>query len=193
MASSFVVWESIEEEHGCFLKRIEGVERKWDLTKGVPRKKGFASDALMRMDANAPHDTILFDFVDNVNRFIVVSPALTEFLTEQNISHVEYLPFRIIDHKGRVASNDYRILHPLQPIDCLDAKESNADWSTVDEESINSVDRLVLIESKIPKTRAIVRVKHFYQVVLVRRSLAEAISAQGFTNIRWTEPENYAS
>lgn len=191
MESDFVVWASLEMEHGCFLTRLEGVQRRSDLTKGVPRQRGFPAAASMRMDRNTPADNLLFDFVDNVNRFIVISPTLAEFIKEQNVSHLEFLPFRLIDHSGSVSTTEYRILHPVNPVTCLDVEASAAEWSSVDRDTINSVDKLTIRESAIPKTRRLLRPKHFYQIVLVRRSLAERISSQRFTNIRWTELDDY--
>lgn len=109
MTAGSVVWESLEEDDACFLSRIEGVDRKSDLVKGVPRQRRFAPGARLRMDPCRSNGTRLFDFVDNVNRLIIVSSKLATLIKAHNISKVEYLPVTIVDYQGNVASDDYSI------------------------------------------------------------------------------------
>ena len=104
---------------------------------------------------------------------------------------VEYLPVSIVDHRGRIASPDYCIVNPINPVDCLDADKSGADWSELNEGTIDSIAKLVITEEKVPPARQLFRMKYFYDLILIRRELAEAINGSGATGIRWIEPKDY--
>src|SRR5262249_52340497 len=131
-------------------------------------------------------DTLL-----NSHRLVIASARLKRFLESQGLSRVEYLPVTILNHKGRPASRDYFIVHPVDLDACVDVKKSEVEWSAMEPSSIDSVTRLAIDETALDRTVALFRPKPFYDVVLVRRPLAEAIDAQGFSGIRWIELSSY--
>jgi len=49
----------------------------------------------------------------------------------------------------------------------------------------------VLDEDRIDRSRLLFKLKYFHDCVLIRRDLAQAISANGFTGLRWTECAKY--
>jgi hypothetical protein len=189
--SPLVVWTDKAEKHGCALKDLSGVDDVWELLDGLPRAERFPDDASYSMHPDFPDDTLLTDSLINSDMLIVASPKLKAFVEARKLKKVEYLPLRIIDHKGKVASKDYFIIHPIEPVDCLDLEASGAIRSTIDTETIRKVKRLVLDESKLDPDRELFRPKGFYRATLVRRALAQAIDAAGFTGVRWTELDKY--
>ena len=73
-------------------------------------------------------------------------------------------------------------MHPIPPCRRPEAgriwrqvRPTNAEW-------IERIKTLVLDEDKIDKSRQLFKLKFFYNCVLVRRDLADAISKQGFTS-----------
>jgi hypothetical protein len=122
---------------------------------------------------------------------IVASPRLTRVVQQAAPSHLEYLPISIINHKGKIASRDHHIIHPIDPVDCLDLTMCKPKWGVIKSDSIKSVERLVLDETRIPADRWIFRPKAFKRVILVRRELAEKIDAENVTGVRWVETEDY--
>jgi hypothetical protein len=131
------------------------------------------------------------DNLINTRTLIVASLKLKNFLETRQLPKVEYLPITILDHKGRPASRDYFIIHPIEPVDCLDVSQCGAQRSSIDPETIQWLDRLVIDEGKIDPSRDMFRLKFFYDVILVRRELAAAIDAEGLTGIRWIELSDY--
>lgn len=191
MQSNFVIWALRDVPNACCLDELIGVDDVWELREGVPRAVTFPRNAVYTMDQDFPHDTLLTDNLINTRTLIVASLKLKKFLETRQMQQVEYLPITILDHKGKPASHDYFIIHPINPVDCLDTGQCGAQWSSIDKETIQWLDRLVIDEGKIDPAREIFRLKFFYDVILVSRALAEAIDAEGFTGIRWIELGDY--
>jgi hypothetical protein len=191
MKSGYLVWEAKLLDNVCTLDVFKGVERSLDLNEGIPCAKDFPQGVTFQMDLSDPHDMLLADNLRNGNYLIVVSKKLKEFLESRSLKKVEYLPVTILDHKGRVASPDYFIVHPIDPVDCLDLDECSPTYSTIDPETINYIKELVLDESKVDPERELFRTKNFYTSTLVRQDLAEAIEAEGFDGVQFLDLENF--
>jgi hypothetical protein len=190
---SFVIWDSAVVKNAVVLHLLKGVEKEYQLRKGIPRAATFPSHAVYTMHPDFPHNTILVDNLVNTGLRIVASQRLKEFLEKQAVPKVEYLPVAIVNHKGKAASNDYFIVHPVEPVECLDLEKCEPTWGEVDETSIDEVRQLVIDETRVDPGRQLFRPKQFHQVILARRTLAEAIDAAGFTGIRWIELDKFKS
>jgi hypothetical protein len=177
--------------HVCALGDLAGVEKEWELLEGVPRADGFTESATCRMDPEFPRNTLLADNLMNSAMAIIVSPRLKTFLEGKTLPKVEYLPLTILDHKGKPAGRDYCVVHPIEPVDCLDLKRCKPTWSRIEESWINSVESLVVDDRRVPSNRALFRPKAFHRVTIIRRELAEEIEKESFTGIRWLELDEF--
>ena len=193
MASDYVIWDAADVPDACVVQQLEGVEDDWELAEGVSRTATFPDDATLRMDPDHPHDMMLVDNLVNTEMLIVVSGKLRASLEGRALASVEYLPVSVLDHRGKVASNEYTIVHPIDPVDCLDCEASGVEWSEMDEDCVDSIESLVLNETAVPNERSLFRVKSLEGVVLVRRELALALEQEGFTGLEWTELDEYES
>lgn len=190
MTSPYVVWRSGGVAHACVLDGLEGVEGQYGLNVGEPRAALFPDDASFSMSQDYPYEMVLTDSLVNIDFMIVASPRLRRFLEARGLAQVEYLPVAIHDHRGRLAG-EYFIVHPLEPVDCLDIPACGGTFWSVDPANMLSVERLAIDPAKIPPGRELFRPRSFYEVILVRRELADAIDAAGFTGIRWLDTEDY--
>src|SRR5689334_17546921 len=125
----YVVWRWSAEGNSCMLVPPERIDRDWELYEGVPRAAGFPGDALFRMSDDHPRDMGLVDSLANIGTLVVASRRLKEHFEGKALKNVEYLPVTIINHKGRIASRDYFIVHPIVPQDCLDVQRSGPAYS----------------------------------------------------------------
>jgi hypothetical protein len=191
MNDDFLIWDSAVVPNACCLAQLVNVDDQFELPKGIRRAAAFPSEAAFTMDPDFPNDTLLTDNLVNTDRLVVVSPKLKAFLESQRLAKVEYLPVTILNHKGRPASRDYFIVHPVDLAACVDTERSDVEWSVIDPTSIDSATRLVIDETALDPEVALFRPRPFYDVVLVRRPLAEAIDAQRFSGIRWIELSSY--
>ena len=187
MSTKLVIWDSAAVPNACVLKKRSEIEDSWELLDGVSRAANFPSDCTYSMNPDFPHDTLLVDNVINIHSTAVISIRLKQFLESRSLKRVEYLPVTILDHRGRPASRDYFIAHPIEPVDCLDLNKSGARYSAIDPETIQEVKQLVIDESRLDPERELFRPKGYCRVIFATRELAEAIDKQGFTGTRWVE------
>jgi hypothetical protein len=192
MKNNYVIWTEKNEPNACLLEQLTGLDSAWRLRKGHPLATSFPKTVSFRMNPDFPHDTVLTDALLNINMAIVASPRLVSFLQQRGLEKVEYLPVTILNHKRKVVSTDYSIVHPIDPPDCLDIPKCKVKWSSLDKESIDEMKKLVLDEAKLSASRELFRPKSFHEVILVKRALAEAIDAQRFTGIRWKELDKFS-
>jgi hypothetical protein len=188
----YVVWSADAVPRGFVLDELENVDLNVELRMGVPCAASFPSDAVFTVDPDFPNNIRLADTFDNSDQLVIASEKLKTFIMSWSPKNLEVLPITILDHKSRPAGK-YFILHPVQPIDALDPAKSGAEFDEDNDEWIDSVKRIVLDRKKIDPDLLMFKVKYFYNCVLVRRDLADAISKQKFTGIQWIECDEYES
>jgi hypothetical protein len=187
----YLIWTDDPVPHGCRLTLLSGFEDSWMLNKGIPCSSEWPDDVSFRMDPNQLHEMVLGDSVENNYLLLILSRRLADFIIALRPPETEVLPVTILDHRGRPVQQPYAIVNPIRPVDCLDPERSGAERSELDPSSINAVSRLVLDEAGVDRTRLLFRPLGFYDVTLVRRDLAQAITTAGFSGMRWTEIGNY--
>ncbi len=191
--NDYVIWAYDRVPKACVIKEFRGVKNIWELNKGIPRADNFPLNASFRMDPERPDDNLLIDNLRNIELLIVGSLKLKNFLESRRLKKIEYLPVTILDQKGKVASHDYFIINPIEPVECLDLKKSGAGFSRIDKTQVARVQQLVIDKSRLDMNREMFRPKDFHKITLVRRDLAKAIDKAKFTGITWVEIQDYNS
>jgi hypothetical protein len=186
-----VIWESSATGNACFLDRIENVERFLDLTLGVPFQGHFPANATFRMSKNFKKATRLVDDVQNSDDIKICSPRLVEFLKKREVTNVEYLPITILDHKGKVASNEYSIVHPVGLQDVLDLEASKPRYNAIVPTDVDKVERIVMDTSRIPPGVSIFRLAHVMMPVFIDKELAAAVTHNGFAGSYFSPLDRY--
>ena len=187
----FLVWTSSPVGNACRLEPIENVERFRDLDRGVSFGKAFPTDALARMSKSFKKDTRLIDDVTNGDGLKVCSKRLVEFLQAKKLKNVEYLSLTILDHKGKVASAEYSIVHPVVLQDALDLAASKPHYNAIRPKDIDEVEELVIDEKRVDPKVSVFRLAGLTQPVIVRRSLADEIAAAGFIGSYFLSLDRY--
>jgi hypothetical protein len=192
MRLPYVVWSrSNAVKNSCVLNELVGVDEIFQLTIGTPLADKFPENVHFTLHPDFPHHLVLIDSLNNINRVIVGSKRLSDFLQARNPKCVEYLPVGIMGHKRKMLSRQYSIIHPIEPVDCLDIDRSGVSWNKLVEGKIRSVKRIVLDPARLDPDREIFRLNRFFEVILVRRDVAEAIDKEQFSGIRWVNLEDY--
>src|SRR5205823_2081893 len=142
MNNPFVIWKAEMFPNVCVLGILSGVERDWELLEGLSRIKSFPETATFAMNPDFPDNTLLADNLLNSAGAIIASERLKRYLESQAVTKVEYLPVTILDHRGRTASRDYFIVHPIDPVDCLDLEKCQPTWNRIQKTWINRVRHL---------------------------------------------------
>jgi len=186
-----LIWRHNPGSKYCVTLVLEGVERPWEISKGVPRAHDFAPGAQFRMDKQFKKQVTLSDNIANSEGMAVISAPLRKFLEEQELTQVEYLDVALVDHKGKAVKEKYFILHPTVVVDCIDTQNSNVTWNAIDPDMISSIGNLVFKPNSIDPGLAIFRPKHKERRLFVRRDLADAIKAKAFTGVMFIEPSKF--
>jgi hypothetical protein len=170
----------------CTVDQLDGVDDKWAVETGVSLATNPPHKVTMSMYADEPRNTVLPDYVQNMDCLLIVSPRLRAFFEAHEVSDVEYYPLEIKDHKGKVASNEYLIAHLINPVDCIDVAASGVTW--ISEElatrQILFIKRLVIDPIRVPEGRQLFFPRYYNKHPVLRRELAEAMGGEGFTNVK---------
>lgn len=191
MSSPYLIWTAVPEGNACLLWPPENIDRHWEIHDGLPRADGFPLDALFRMSKDHRRSIALLDSAMNLADHTVVSAKLKDFLASKCLKNVEFLPVSILNHKGRIASRDYFIVHPILPQDCLDIEKSGVHYNHIIPTFISFVDQITLDLGRLDPEVRLFRIKNFGIPVFVERTLANEILDSGFTGLTFIEPEDF--
>lgn len=175
----------------CRLGALQGVEDSFQLLRGISRAEGFPSDAYFAMDPNFVEDVMLEDFLWNSNGVLVVSKRARDLLAARVEKELEFLPVKIINHKGRVEGASYSLANVLSYQDCIDESESKTRVNKINPARFSSIRKLVVDEEKLEGAPQVFRLKKYPPLALFHRTLAKAISDQGLTGLLFMETEEW--
>lgn len=190
----FFVWSHARAPGSCRLTELSGFDDEHLLRRGIALAARWPADVRYGMDPWAKDDMVLADTVAARKPVVVTSRRLADFLTARlGAAAIECLPITIVNHKKRVVPEPYVFVNPIGLQDALDRDRSKPTWSTISTDVIDSVRRLVVDAARIDPAAQMFRLAHYLRPVLVRRALAEAIDAAGFSGTAWMPLANYRS
>ena len=175
----------------CQLESIENFADSFKLKKGISVANEWPDDVQFQMDMGLKKQIKLPDLVENMSSVLVVSPKLRDFLIKEKVSNLEFLPVTILNHKGRVATDDYLVMNTLGVQDCIDKDKSKITWNKIVTDQITDIENLTIIESNIEKDAQIFRAKGLVDVLFVREDLANKIVADGFDTVEIWDISDY--
>src|ERR1043165_8735212 len=109
----YVFWTQKEIEHGSRLQAATGYDDTWKLMDGLSLSTEFPENVTFAMNPNFPDNTLIADCPYNLNRLMIVSSRLQQFLAGRELPNVEYLQVAIVDLKGKVVPAPYFIVNPI--------------------------------------------------------------------------------
>jgi hypothetical protein len=185
------VWQTVPIGNACLLDPIQGAAPERHLIRGERWAGGFPKGVRFEMSKRHKKETGLLDDVMNMDAVKVCSRKLVEFLRDRKLKNVDYLPVTILDHKGKVASSEYSIVHPVAPQDALDLDGSEPTYSPLMKTEIDEVRRLRVDPRRVDPEVRLFRLAAYFFPVLVDAKLAEEIRAAGFQGPYFTPLEEY--
>lgn len=180
---NYKIYDGDWQSNYCVLENIENFEDDYKLTRGDSLTGNWPDDVQFKMDRDFPRQLKLSDHLLNPENLMIGSKSLCQFLRQEKVKNLEFLPVKIIDHKKRVASLDYHIVHLIHPQDCIDVAKSGVTWNHINPDWITAVQQLVIDESRIDSDIQLFRAKHLRRAIFIRHDLAEKIEKAGFTCI----------
>jgi len=179
-----LIWMSMEPPGHCVLDPTF-IPNTRKLHAGEPVAGEFPKDVTYRMSDRFPDDLLLSDTF-KVSGQILASSAMKTHLEAALPGHnIEYLPVTIVNHKQRVASSEYFIVHSLDVVDCIDVKKSKVKWNPLNKTTIMSCKGLVISSEAIPSHLRLFRPKHWGDNMMAASDLATALESSGFSGLRF--------
>ena len=178
-------------KHACRLKTLQDVDDTFELLKGVTRKRGWPESAYFKMSESFPNDLLTEDFISNREKALVVSERVREFVEAKKLKNAEFLPVGIVNHKGRRIDEKYFVLNLLEIQDCIDMKASKYTQNKIDPEEFMAITKLVINEDKVGSDLLLFRPKRYADLPIAHRSFADAVTAAGFTGIKFGEIKDW--
>jgi len=188
---NYLVWGHAHDDTLCSLNPIENVPDAHELVYGTSRVINFPKDALGRMNPEFKRAIKLSDAIHNLEMLVIASKRLKEFFESEKIPNTEYLRIAVLNHKNKVASDEYYVVHQVGTQACIDIEKSTIRWNKINPNQISSVKKLVLDEKKIEPSATLFRATHLPSTIFIRRDLAKKIEEAGFTGIQFEEVDTY--
>jgi hypothetical protein len=189
---SFLVWRGRIEEGHCALSPAAMGAFLTALERGDTMPEDLSQRVVFRMSDLFPDSIELSDNQVVANQIVISSSLRSVLSTVLPAQSTQYLKVKILNHKGRVAADDYTLLHPREVCDCIDLQASEVKWNPIAKHVIRKCARLIIREEAIPPQLQVFRLKHWPAKVLVRKSLAARLEEAGFVGLRFIEPAKYA-
>ena len=191
MNNGFLIWNRSYREGFCVITKLEGFKEQWLLAKGISLADKWPDNVTYRMSPMYPKDINLSDNLFGGNYRVISSRLKEALLPLAGKSNIEFLPVSILNHKGRVASNGYFILNPLDIVDCIDVEQSGVVWNSIDPTLISNCEKFVLKEETVPNGLVVFRPKFMSGTILIRKEVADKITTENFTGISFLESSKY--
>lgn len=123
-----------------------------------------------------PRGLQIADVILNGVSFLMVSERMKDLLQSHTKREIEFLPFRLRNHKNRLEPATFFIANVLGRLDCADRARSEGTPSPTDDEFL-SCTKLALDNEKIPADADIFRTTLSPSYVIVRDDLRAKIEA----------------
>ena len=121
------------------------------------------------------------DLVWNAFEYFIVSDKLKKILEVYlEKQQVEYIPCRIINHKGRVGADNYFVINIIGSVDCVDLKNTVASPG-MRKGYISDIEKLNLFLDKIPRGMDIFRIKECPSIIIVSETLKKTLENNNIT------------
>lgn len=158
------------------------VEKYYFLSDGIPVASYLPPSTELSLYSGA--GDMLTDFVGNPDRVLYVSQRARDLMLQQGLSEdlVEYLPFILVDKRGRRLQEQYFIANPLLRVPCLERSLSKYRLNSDDPNDIGRIHVLHLVED-LPQEARLFRVAEFTRLMVIRSDLLETLQHAGLTGL----------
>jgi hypothetical protein len=162
------------------------------LREGHKLADEWPSDATYFFSAAAPEGMVLTDAIMNPMGLLMVSNTLRELLLTFELKGlVEFLPIVIKNHKKRLATKEYSLANSVQLTSAVDRKESTFKVSSLDENQLRRIDKLVLRPEITTSGPPVLRLAENPMYHLFREDVVAAIKGANLTGMTFVSAPEF--
>jgi hypothetical protein len=180
MSQFFILRGASGDEFCRVWERPDGIRSMRPAKRGTSMLDRWSDDVSFAVAGRHPGQKVP-DAIKNAQECLMVSDRLKALVEENVVSPVEFLPFTLLNHKGRVASDSMWVVNLLDTVACADMDATKGSMSPFHEGEIQDLVELHVIEDRVPDDRKIFRVAEHPATFLVRDDLRAAIDEAGMT------------
>jgi len=189
--NNYALITTIPEGDAARFGYIQNYDKSFKLSAGIELSSSFPPDAAYRMHDDFPDNIALSDVLYNPDSQIVISEKVRSFLDTAGVQHIEYLPVKVLNHKGREVKERYFIANMLPLVDCVDLEKTQHEENLLDPDELINIRNLTVHEDKIPADFQLFRLKAISGAMLIHRALAQKLKAAGFRGFATPELSEY--
>jgi len=152
------------------------------LRQGLRLGALYPTNANMQMDPRTK-GLKLSSLLGTVTSFLIVHDDMKNVIEQSCDSEIEYLPVSIVNHKNRVASQEYWIVNPIGTSDCVDRATSDIDYLSTDPNQVVGVTRLCFSAAKLAGAPHLFRVPEQPEEYFISSTLGRALAEREFSNV----------
>jgi hypothetical protein len=128
----------------------------------------------------------LTSYIGNTDSMLVVDRKTADIIQSHRVGEIELIPFKLLNHKGRVHSSDYVFVNPIGAVDCLNYEKSSITRDE-DDGSLVRVDKVVLAANKLSGAPDLFRIKDAMTSYVFSEALVSDLRDKGCTNFVFEE------
>ncbi|QRK09001.1 hypothetical protein JQX13_02200 [Archangium violaceum] len=173
-------------DENCLVNTLPGELNKtsWAAAEGVPM--GNKYPAGVRLDMATRHRGLVVpDLIPNTVQLNLVSGRMKPLLEKEAGVEIEFLPFALHDHKGRVAAPDCYIANVLGSQDCADLKKTRGEKTVGEPGKFEVIKQLHLDPAKVPADLKLFRLGSMPNLLIIRDDLRATFEQNGVTGVRY--------
>ncbi|MBT8339118.1 MAG: hypothetical protein HKP58_03155 [Desulfatitalea sp.] len=157
--------------------------------------KGWRIDYALEMAHRYPDNGVTFrmsdensgivvpDYIKNHHFYSMISDRLKSIFETTSFAEIEFLPFHLLNHKGRTVSGNFFIANILTKVDCIDFENTVCRTSKSEPGMITGLKKLSIDIKKVPSTLKLFRLSQELNTIIVRDDLKETLINRQTTGI----------
>ncbi|QRK12593.1 hypothetical protein JQX13_22725 [Archangium violaceum] len=183
---NYFILESHPSPENCTINKCpEPLDsKKWRIAEGEPMGGHYSPP--VRLDMDKSHGGMhIPDFIDNNLHLPLVSGKLKQLLERESNAEIEFLPFMLYNHKGRVACDDCYIANVLGSQDCVDRTRTEGQEDASEPGQYIGLFRLFLDPARIDPQSRLFRISAKPSVLIIRDDLRALFEQNEVTGARY--------
>ncbi|MDH5228521.1 MAG: hypothetical protein OEZ58_05485 [Gammaproteobacteria bacterium] len=166
---------------------VELVDHSYRVAKGLSMLGRLDEPLIFTMQLESP-GIKLPSLIGNIMGYLILTSRGKE-IVEKLEPNGEYYSIVIINHKGRVHSEDHWIINPLSIHSCLHTGKSRITYLQSQPDLVVSLDEIVLDKNKLVPESHIFRLKEDPRCYVISETLAAALQSASLNNVYLDELE----
>ena len=180
MFEYFVVGRDLNPENCAIYENPGELPNRHYPARGIRMADSYPAGYKFSMSSDVP-GLIVPDVINNALGYFMTSAKLKELLAQRATVEIEYLRFTLLNHKGRVASDQCFIANPIGTVDCVDPERTEGRPDALNPGQYSRIKKLFLLDDKIPPSQNLFRIASLPSVLVIRDDLKKDMEAAGIT------------